>query len=72
MPIRSLPRILQATPGVLGPLLAWSARRYVDPAVTARRIRGLGVISREVFVAVATCTVRSNQLQAMTEAWPGA
>jgi hypothetical protein len=70
MVVRSLHRILRVTPGVLGPLLAWMDGRRVDMAVTARRIRDLGTISREMFVAVASCTARREHRVVMFEAWP--
>ncbi len=66
---RTLGRILRATPGALGPLLAWSSRHGLEMGETTRRIKSLGLHSRELFLAVATVNVDRTKLADVESAW---
>lgn len=67
---RALGRVLRATPGALGPLLAWSSRHGLDIAQTTRRIAGLGVHPRDRFMAVAAGCLDPRHQAAVESAWP--
>ncbi len=67
---RSLGRVLRATPGALGPLLAWSTRNGLDVAQTTGRIQSLGLYSRELFLAVVCVAIDRTKWATVEAAWP--
>lgn len=62
--------MLRGIPGALGPLLAWSSRNGLELAQTTRRIKGMALYDRDLFLAVARCTVERLRLPASESAWP--
>jgi hypothetical protein len=67
---RALTKVLRATPGALGPLLAWGSRHGLDMGQTARRVRATYLYPRDQFLAVAMASVDSKHLAAIETAWP--
>jgi hypothetical protein len=67
--LRQLPAILRATPGCVGPILAWLARSQADLVDAARRVRGCGAVPRDDFHAVACVVLPPDRQLLVLSAW---